>query len=249
LSRAGCRADAGPRHAGRALSLIALAFNALAIIQALTTWSTDLVEERRRLRLFIVVAAAVYGAAYAGQQLLLKASELPMRASVANAIVLALIVAAIAAALTRSSGDTIFPVAGSTGEMPETPSAGVATTSLDAADRKLVATLDRLMQYDRVYRHDNMTIGTLALKLGVPEYRLRRLINRTLGYRNFNAFLNNYRIEEAKAALADPAQIKVPVLTIAMDAGFQSLGPFNRAFKTTTGVTPTEYRRLRSAAA
>jgi AraC-like DNA-binding protein len=29
-----------------------------------------------------------------------------------------------------------------------------------------------------------------------------------------------------------------------MDAGFQSLGPFNRAFKATTGVTPTEYRRL-----
>jgi len=28
-----------------------------------------------------------------------------------------------------------------------------------------------------------------------------------------------------------------------MDAGFQSLGPFNRAFKATTGVTPTEYRR------
>ncbi len=29
-----------------------------------------------------------------------------------------------------------------------------------------------------------------------------------------------------------------------MDAGFQSLGPFNRAFKAVTGVTPTEYRRL-----
>jgi AraC-like DNA-binding protein len=33
-----------------------------------------------------------------------------------------------------------------------------------------------------------------------------------------------------------------------MDAGFQSLGPFNRAFKTITGVTPTEYRRLKAPA-
>jgi len=41
----------------------------------------------------------------------------------------------------------------------------------------------------------------------------------------------------------------VPVITIAMDAGFQSLGPFNRAFKATTGVTPTEYRRLNVTAA
>ena len=49
-------------------------------------------------------------------------------------------------------------------------------------------------------------------------------------------------------ALADPSQAEVPVITIAMDAGFQSLGPFNRAFKATTGVTPTEYRRLKASA-
>jgi AraC-like DNA-binding protein len=44
--------------------------------------------------------------------------------------------------------------------------------------------------------------------------------------------------------LADPGQEQVPVLTIAMDAGFQSTGPFNRAFKTATDLTPTEFRRL-----
>jgi len=41
------------------------------------------------------------------------------------------------------------------------------------------------------------------------------------------------------------------VLTIAMDAGFQSIGPFNRAFKAEIGLTPTEFRRdalARSAA-
>ena len=59
----------------------------------------------------------------------------------------------------------------------------------------------------------------------------------------FNAFLNRYRIDEAKAALSDPSQRDVPVLTIAMDAGFQSIGPFNRAFKADTGMTPTEFRR------
>jgi AraC-like DNA-binding protein len=42
---------------------------------------------------------------------------------------------------------------------------------------------------------------------------------------------------------ADPTQKQVPVLTIAMDAGFQSIGPFNRAFKVATGQTPTEFRR------
>ncbi len=35
----------------------------------------------------------------------------------------------------------------------------------------------------------------------------------------------------------------MPILTIALDAGFGSIGPFNRAFKAHTGLTPTEYRR------
>jgi AraC-like DNA-binding protein len=39
----------------------------------------------------------------------------------------------------------------------------------------------------------------------------------------------------------------VPVLTIAMDTGFRSIGPFNRAFKADTGLTPTEFRRLELA--
>ena len=56
-------------------------------------------------------------------------------------------------------------------------------------------------------------------------------------------FLNGYRIADAKAALGDAGQAQVPVLTIALDAGFNSLGPFNRAFKAETGLTPTAYRR------
>ena len=115
---------------------------------------------------------------------------------------------------------------------------------MDPADQGLVAALERLMTAERAYRQDGLTIGTLAQQLGLPEYRLRRLINQALGYRNFNSFVNHYRIAEAKAALADPSQAEVPVLTIALDAGFSSLGPFNRAFKAETGMTPSEYRRL-----
>jgi AraC-like DNA-binding protein len=235
------------RLVGPALSLIALGFNALAIGQAVTSWSADLVESRRRLRFFIVGTAAIYGATYAGLQLL-PGFEPPVIASAANAAILAVIAAVMAALLTRVTGANIFTATAVAETNPDIANPGVRTP-LDAADQKLVDTLDRLMANERIYRHERMTIGTLALKLNVPAYRLRRLINQHLGYRNFNVFLNNYRIEEAKAALSDPTQAGVPVITIAMDAGFQSLGPFNRAFKTTTGVTPTEYRRLNQAAA
>jgi AraC-like DNA-binding protein len=99
------------------------------------------------------------------------------------------------------------------------------------------------MEQDRLYREPGLAIGALAARLDVPEYRLRRLINQGLGHRNFAAYLNGFRLEETKAALADEGQAEVPILTIALDAGFNSLGPFNRAFKTATGLTPSEYRR------
>jgi AraC-like DNA-binding protein len=231
-----------PRVFAVAISVISLAFVALAVGQTVASWSTDLVEQRRRLRVFVVVTTAVYAGFNASLQIFLPAAGSPGIVVTANAAILAGVVIAIAYSLMRIKGETIFAA-----ELPRI--AAAVANGPSAADRKLLDALMRLMADERIYRHEGITIGTLAPKLAVPEYKLRRLINQQLGYRNFNVFLNNHRIEEAKAALADPSQAEVPVITIAMDAGFQSLGPFNRAFKATTGVTPTEYRRLNEARA
>ena len=235
----------GARLSIVAVNLIALGFIALAVAQTVASWSSDLVERRRSVRVFIVSAAALYGGLNAVLQIAMSGSGSAEIANTVNLAVLAGVVAAICYAMMRVDGADLFPaaseVAAGTG--------GAAAIEPNAADQKLIDALMRLMADERIYRHDNVTIGTLATKLGIPEYKLRRLINQRLGYRNFNVFLNEHRIAEAKAALADPSQAEVPVITIAMDAGFQSLGPFNRAFKATTGVTPTEYRRLKVTAA
>ncbi|MFY9951766.1 helix-turn-helix domain-containing protein [Bradyrhizobium sp.] len=228
-----------------AINLLALGFIGLSIRQTVASWSADLVEGRRQVRVFIVSAAALYGGVNAVLQILISGDETGI-ANVANVALLAAIVAAICYVMMRVDGAELFPVAAAASP----PNRSTAAEAADAAaDRKLVDALLRSMADERIYRHDNITIGTLAARLKTPEYKLRRLINQQLGYRNFNVFLNNHRIEEAKAALADPSQAEVPVITIAMDAGFQSLGPFNRAFKATTGVTPTQYRRLNAPAA
>jgi AraC-like DNA-binding protein len=57
--------------------------------------------------------------------------------------------------------------------------------------------------------------------------------------------MHGYRLEAAAARLADPAQARLPVLTIALDCGYGSIGPFNRAFRARYGVTPTQYRNAR----
>jgi AraC-like DNA-binding protein len=80
--------------------------------------------------------------------------------------------------------------------------------------------------------------------MGEQEYRLRRLINGELGFRNFNDFLNQYRVNEACEVLSDPSQNRKTVLEIAYSLGYQSIGPFNKAFKELTGTTPTAFRKL-----
>lgn len=231
------------RTLGIALTLSSFGFAVLAVAQTLATWRTDLVESRRRSRLFIVVASSLYIGVTALSQLVGTSRSAPAEASLAGVCGLLAIVGAIAWSLLRVGGSqSLFlppPVRAIAEPVAELQSVPV--------DQGLVSALERLMTVERAYRQDGLTIGALAQRLELPEYRLRRLINQALGYRNFNSFLNYYRIMEAKAALADPSQTEVPVLTIALDTGFSSLGPFNRAFKAETGMTPSEYRRLGAA--
>lgn len=88
-----------------------------------------------------------------------------------------------------------------------------------------------------------MTIRELAELMNEQEYRLRRMINGQLGFRNFNDFLNQYRINDACEILSDAAQARKTILEIAYDLGYQSIGPFNKAFKDLKGLTPTAYRK------
>jgi AraC-like DNA-binding protein len=129
---------------------------------------------------------------------------------------------------------TAEPTAGAGGPTSPTP------FDPDAA---AMQRLDTLMRRDAVWRETGLSIGALAERAGLPEYRLRRLINGRLGFRNFTAFLNEYRLAAAVARLGDPAEIRLPVLTIALDLGWGSIGPFNRAFRARFGLTPTEYRQ------
>ena len=113
---------------------------------------------------------------------------------------------------------------------------------VDPKDTATLARLNAAMEQDTLHREHGLGIGDLAARINVPEHQLRALINKGLGYRNFSAFLNTYRLAEAKAALSDPERARTPILTIAMDAGYASLATFNRAFKSEEGVTPSEFR-------
>ncbi|WP_421917104.1 helix-turn-helix domain-containing protein [Mesorhizobium sp.] len=231
----------------RALMLANLGFGMLAMMQTIASWRLDLVAGRRRLRVAVLMGTLVYIAVNSAANLSSVAAlswSSPAR-NLANALGLCLLAVLAGWTLFRTASPVRAlvpePAVASAGRLSSTP---IRNDGRPAIEPALLARLERLMTVERTYRREGLTIGSLAALMRLPEYRLRQVINEGLGYRNFNAFLNRYRIDEAKMALADSSQKDVPVLTIAMDAGFQSLGPFNRAFKADTGRTPTEFRRL-----
>ena len=213
----------------------ALTLVAVGIVTVLRGRRADLVEHRRRARL--VFACGVGAVIILNTVLAVTGTpEQPAIGAVAGL--------ALAAALLRlrTAGGQPAPAASVLAASP--PEAGSGDADVLALAHRIQAVMDG----ERAYRDPELTVASLAEQVGSPEYRVRRAINGTLGQRNFVAFVNGYRLAGTKSALADPAQARVPVLTIALDAGFGSIGPFNRAFKAETGETPTEYRRRALAA-
>lgn len=201
----------------------------------------DLVERRRALRLGILAGAALLAVMIVVAALTVSPApdRGPMMRLLESALLFALLISA-GSAFAELHRDLV----------PDTPPprAMPAPGPLPDEDGAALTRLDHLMRADTVWRDAGLTVGGLAARVGVPEYRLRRLINGRLGYRNFAAFLNEHRLAAACERLSDPAAARTPVLTIALDLGYGSIGPFNRAFRARFGRTPTEFRRTRLGA-
>jgi AraC-like DNA-binding protein len=222
-----------------------LVFAVLALAAVARHWRADLVEQRRRLRLFVIVAGAIDTVMMVAARLHEAQGRVSGFMAWLDVALLLAITAVIAACSLRLPETFLFrprtvPHAESAPVPPVEPAA-------QAVDTRLAADLQHTMEIDRAYKDETLSIASLAARLKVPEYRLRRVINQDLGHRNFNVYVNGFRLAEARAALASPAQRDLPVLTIALEAGFGSIGPFNRAFKAETGLTPTEFRRQKLA--
>ncbi|WP_444921078.1 helix-turn-helix transcriptional regulator [Microbulbifer sp. CnH-101-G] len=216
----------------------------LGMLTLLGQFQSDLVEERRRLRAILLIAVGTYMLIVISAESLFAYRPVPNGVPTLHALLASLLSLAACLwllALSPSAlGDSLPrpPTDILTEEIP--PPTPVPT--LDEQQQMQLVKLQAHMQGGG-YRHTGLTIRELAEQLHTREHLLRTLINRHLGYRNFNEYLNQFRIDEASARLADPEQAHLPVLTIALDIGYRSLSPFNAAFKRRHNQTPTEYRR------
>lgn len=228
--------------------LVSLVFVALAIFAALRNRQSDLIETRRRLRTWLVVCIGLYGTIVLMTEVFLKAraEHASVLLETLNSLMILGLALFFGLRVLQPRTDLLWFTTAARTDQPRASATGPDDGG-DPREIELVPRLSELMEGEGLFRAEGLSIRALADRLDTPEYRLRRVINRRLGYRNFNDYLNRYRVDEARRLLTD-SERRLPVLRIAMDLGYGSLATFNRAFRRVTGTTPTEYRTAALAA-
>ncbi|MFT7086213.1 MAG: TolB-like protein/AraC-like DNA-binding protein/Flp pilus assembly protein TadD [Vicingaceae bacterium] len=100
------------------------------------------------------------------------------------------------------------------------------------------------MTNESPYLNADLSLRSLASELDILPNKLSWLLNNCIG-KNFNEFVNHYRVEAFKTLAKDPKNTNITILGLAYDCGFNSKTVFNTYFKKETGLTPKEF--LKSA--
>jgi hypothetical protein len=200
-------------HAVQATTLL---LAGLGLWRVLSGRSLDLVESRRRSRIVLATSAALYIAAVNLCFLMPSSLQTWWNGSFVNAAGLAGMAFAFAVLRLLSARDDVPRAAAPAAAAKVLPALLPAGPVIDPSEASWLTSPRTAMERDKAYREEGFSIASLAARLSIPEYRLRHLINQWLGHRNFTAFVNSYRLAEVTAALADPNQADVPILTIAL---------------------------------
>lgn len=222
-------------------ALLQTLFVGAALFWTAAEWSGDLVEARRRAR---AVTLGVVGLLTATSVLLTRVvidPDNPANYAVHVALTATYlgVLTVVLLRLTRGNVGRYLEFA-APAPAPTPPPARAANNAGPALTRLRI-----LLEDERVCEEEGLSLKALADRVGLPEYRLRKLIHEQLGYRNFNALLHHYRIREACRRLGDPGERRTPILTIALSVGYAAVNTFSRGFREVTGVTPSAYREER----
>ncbi len=104
----------------------------------------------------------------------------------------------------------------------------------------LASQLTGMMVKEKLYCDEDITLPRLSQALGITPHQLSQFLNQHYS-KNFNSFVNGYRIEDAKKLLVDEPDRNT--LSIALAVGFNSYSAFHSAFRKASGISPAEYRK------
>jgi AraC-like DNA-binding protein len=101
--------------------------------------------------------------------------------------------------------------------------------------------LEDYFKKEKPYLNSELTITNLSGQLKLSRHTLTELLNTEIG-KNFYQFVNEYRVQEVKLKLANPAFAHFSIDAIGFECGFNSKSSFYAVFKNTTGMTPSQYK-------
>ena len=235
-------ADPGPGTLTSVHAVAMVAFTAAAVWEVLRGWRDDLVEPRRIARRWVALGIGLYAAIALAVELAVRDRPVGLLLPALHVAGIGIVALALAVLVARRSLDAILglpPVMADADRAAELPTTVAPESHPAPEDSPALKRLRLAMSEQHAYRREGLTVAALAADLGMGEAALRALINQQLGYRNFNDFLHHHRLQEASVRLVTE---DLPILTIALDCGYGSIGPFNRAFRQRFGITPSEYR-------
>lgn len=99
-----------------------------------------------------------------------------------------------------------------------------------------------LMDQEKIYRDPSLNLNVLAGELAINRNLVSQIINEEIG-QNFYDFVNTYRVKDIIERLKHKESSDIPLLHLAMDAGFNSKATFNSVFKKVTGKSPSSYKK------
>ncbi len=117
-----------------------------------------------------------------------------------------------------------------------------ASTLTEEQKESLKILITETMDNEKPYLDSSFTIDVLSKHLDISRTYISQVINEVFKM-NFNNFINEYRIKEARRVLTDEANKNLTIETIALSIGFGSKSSFNSAFKKYTGITPSFYMK------
>ncbi|WP_435415743.1 helix-turn-helix domain-containing protein [Polaribacter aestuariivivens] len=111
------------------------------------------------------------------------------------------------------------------------------------ADKKLIfEKINILIKTENIFVEPKLTVDFLANEVDISSTKLSNII-KLFTDKNFNDYINEFRIDLAKELLAHPEYKNYTITSIGLESGFNSKSTFYSTFKKHTGATPAQYQK------
>ncbi|MDR2095899.1 MAG: AraC family transcriptional regulator [Treponema sp.] len=123
--------------------------------------------------------------------------------------------------------------------LPDTPEQSAGNVGLTRR-QQYIARLNAVFEYIDKHMSEKLMLKEVAEIAHFSQTHFERIFKEYTNY-SFYQYLKHIRIKKAETLLLTP---ELPITTVALDVGFESITAFNKAFKEIKHCTPSEYKKL-----